>query len=355
MAARILFLYARLNGFVLSTARALARHRDVASVDIVHWDQAADIGNGYVPELGGRALTLHRRSSLDARALDRLFADVRPDIIYVSGWMDRLYLSRLLAYRRREARGVSVCGFDDQWLGTPRQVLASMALGAVIPKIFDIAWVSGAPQYHYARRLGFRHQRIIYNLLSADPETCSVAETLEHRFLFVGRLDRVKGLHALVEAHRGLTSSNGPSWPLTVIGDGPLRDELVSQAGPNVEFVPYLQPRELADQLGRGGVGVLPSVFESWGVSLHEMALSGLPLIASSRVGSASEFLIDGYNGRVVRSGDVTDLRAAMAQVADLSDGERSEMGRASRRLGERINPEMAAASFLAARRQAQL
>lgn len=355
MAARILFLYARLNGFVLSTARALARHRDVASVDIVHWDQAADIGNGYVPGPGGGALSLHRRSSLDARGLDRLFTEVRPDIVYVSGWMDRLYLSRLLAYRRRNERVTSVCGFDDQWLGTPRQVFASIALGAVIPRLFDIAWVSGAPQYHYARRLGFRHQRIVYNLLSADPETCPVAEAFEKRFLFVGRFDPVKGLRTLIEAHRGLALSTGQVWPLTLIGDGPLRDELVSQAGPNVEFLRYLQPKDLAAQLGRGGVGVLPSVFESWGVSLHEMALSGLPLIASSRVGSASEFLIDGYNGRVVRPGDVTDLRAAMVQLADLSDGERSEMGRASRSLGERINPEMAAASFLAARRQAQL
>lgn len=351
MSVRILFLYARLNGFVLSTLRSLDRRPEVASVDVVYWNQAADIGNKYVPDTGGTAIRLHPRSETSRDDLDRLLAELRPDIIYISGWMDRMYLSRLLAYRRRTRGVVTICGFDDQWFGTARQLLAATLLRPFIPRIFDVAWVSGAPQYHYARRLGFRHERIVFNLLSADSGKCPAAGVIEHRFLFIGRMDRVKGLEILIEAHR----TSGLSWPLTLIGDGVLRDALGRQAGKGVEFLPYLQPDELARQLARGGVGVLPSRFESWGVSLHEMALSGLPLIASSRVGAASEFLIDGYNGRLVRPDDVADLRAAMIDLATASDERRAQMGLASRDLGQRISPELAAASLLASRRHSEL
>ena len=217
-----------------------------------------------------------------------------------------------------------------------------------------MALVSGAPQYHYARMIGFPDKRIALNLLSADDAIVGPASGGVKRFVFVGRFDPVKGLDLLTAALERVLRV-APEWSATIIGDGQLRGLVEGACVPRLEVLPYLQPSHLGAELSKGGVGVLPSVFESWGVSLHEMALAGLPLIASSRVGAASEFLIDGYNGFLFRSGDPADLEQVMLRVVRLSDEHRSRMGSASLTLGQRIRPSMVAAALLSAPRRAEL
>ena len=224
-----------------------------------------------------------------------------------------------------------------------------MVLGSGIRALLDVAWVAGAPQYHYARKLGYKHSRIVSNLLSADPEMCKLSDGRARRFLFVGRFHPVKGLRTLIEAYKIYRTRSTNPWPLTLIGDGPLRKEMEESASVGIDVLPYLQPSELKDQLACGGVGVLPSRFEPWGVSLHEMATSGLPLIASFNVGAASEFLIDGFNGFLISVDDPADLADAFFRMAASSDDERAEMGIASQLLSKRVSPKIAAASLLSA------
>ena len=66
---------------------------------------------------------------------------------------------------------------------------------------------------------------------------------------------------------------------------------------PKIVHHGFLQPHELTPHLIDAAAFVMPSKKEPWGVVLHEMAIAGLPLIASLRVGAASHFLQNCVNG----------------------------------------------------------
>lgn len=351
---RLLFLYSRLNGFVLSTLRELARSGCCEQIEVVYWATALGNGNQYAPEpVDG--VVFHPRDAFKAADLEALIADVRPTTVYLSGWMDPGYLE---AVRRRRAGGqafVTVAGLDDQWRGTWRQRLGVIWFHARYRRLLDVMWTAGPAQYHYARRFGYFHDRIIGSLLSADSERFQPGDSTARRFVFVGRFDPVKGLQALMEAHARLPETLQADWPLVLIGDGPERAALEARMTPYVQIIDYLQPDGVAHELRQGGVGVLGSRWEQWGVSLHEMTMAAMPVIASVQAGAAATFLIDGYNGLLVKGGDVESLARALHAMASSSDDERAAMGRASRILSQRISPEIAAASFLSAEALARM
>ena len=103
-------------------------------------------------------------------------------------------------------------------------------------------WVSGKPQYHFAQRFGYKHERIISNLLSADHGVFDKKSTLTKRFVFVGRFDPVKGLDQLIEAYLLLPNNIQEQWPLYLIGEGELRAYIDQNKNNNIIVKPFLQP-----------------------------------------------------------------------------------------------------------------
>lgn len=350
---RILVLYSRLNGFVLSTLKAALRTGACDQIDVVYWADAKATGNRYEPEnIDG--ITLHQRAGFDDAGLRNLILGFKPTTIYLPGWMDKGYLSAVSHLRREGQTFTTVAGIDDQWRGGFRQRLGSLWFRVAYKRLFDIMWVAGPAQYHYARQFGYDHDRIVGNLLSADTGLIKAGDATARRFVFVGRFDPVKGLETLLNAHAALPEKVQAEWPLVLIGDGPLRARIEAVRTPHVQIVDYLQPEGVAAELERGGVGILASRWEQWGVSLHEMAAAGLPLIASVQAGASSTFVIPGFNGFLVRGGDVGSMCQAMLRMVDLPASARVQMGRESRSLAACRSPEIAAASLLSARILAQ-
>ena len=341
----IVFLYSRLNGFVLSTARQIAKLHPNCRVTIVYWDDAHDIGNKYDVEDASSLCILKRSEYSDTKLAD-LVNELRPNLVYISGWMDKGYIT-VIRHLRRKLQFLTVCGIDDQWHGNMRQVLGRLYFKAFYRRVFDYMWVSGKPQYHYARMMGYAHHKVISNLLSADKDNFVSCPNRRKRFIFFGRLDKVKGIESLLESYNSLADSERKEWSLTIVGDGSMRRYVEERASEQVKFIPYLQPDELALELSLGGVGLMTSTFEPWAVSLHEMAFTGFPLIASRQCGAASEFLIHGYNGFLFEGGNSASLATAMRAMIALDDEGRADMGQASIALANRVTPEISARSLL--------
>lgn len=111
------------------------------------------------------------------------------------------------------------------------------------------------------------------------------------RVLFVGRLIPVKCVDLLLRAVATLRE-RGVALQLTVVGDGPLRDELVSQTAelgitPQVHFLGALSLDDVAAQMRDCHVFCLPSVRESGGAVLLEAMASARPVIALDYGGPA--------------------------------------------------------------------
>lgn len=156
------------------------------------------------------------------------------------------------------------------------------------------------------------------------------------RFVFLGRLVDWKAVDLLLEAfHKAIKTT---SATLTIVGDGPLRASLVSQArlldiGAQVEFVGWKSQPESAAILAESDALVLPSLYECGGAVVLEAMAVGIPVIAAQWGGPAD--YLDPSCGILVpplgARSFVDGLAAAMIRLASDPDL-RESMGAAGRR-----------------------
>lgn len=344
---KILYLYSEIMGYTIATIRSLVASG--VEVHVVHWDHKK-LTPYELPELTN--VHFYKRSELSVEGLQSLAERLSPRLTVISGWMDSDYLK--VAKRLRLKNGIVVTCFDDQWHGTLRQRIGSL-LGNLgfLSKYYSHAWVAGVHQFEYARKLGFKKNRILYDLLSADLTLFNKAccnnfqhneNNYPHRFLFVGRFEPIKGLNTLLTAWDLLVGKRR-DWELHLVGNGKLKPVLEST--PGVVVKDFMQPEELIQEAVNAGCFILPSFGEPWGVVVHEFSAAGLPLIVSDKVGAASTFLIPEYNGYIFKANNAKDLASRMMKIISSSDQSLHSMADKSYKLSKRISPETSAANLL--------
>jgi len=100
--------------------------------------------------------------------------------------------------------------------------------------------------------------------------------------LYVGRLAPEKNLGILVRAFRLLHSTEPGRWKLILIGEGPLKRDLVHVAGPDsgIVVLPYVSdPYELARYYRSADIFVHPGIHETFGLVTVEAQACGIPVI----------------------------------------------------------------------------
>lgn len=147
------------------------------------------------------------------------------------------------------------------------------------------------------------------------------------RLLFVGRLDRQKGVDRLFDIVRRL----GPSWHAVVVGASVVSDK--AEVPPaNLHITGWLPRDEIAAYCAAAEVLVVPSRWEGFGLVALEAMRVGCPVLAS-RVGGLPEVVEDGVTGHVL-GGDA----AAWAQrLQDLEPATLERLGQAGRKRFERL------------------
>jgi glycosyltransferase involved in cell wall biosynthesis len=134
--------------------------------------------------------------------------------------------------------------------------------------------------------------------------------------VFVGRLVSEKGVKTLLEAWRQLDGQ----VPLKIVGDGPLRDAVVSAAArpsTRIEWLGRRTPFEVYAILAAATVTVFPSEwYEGFPMTIIESFASGTPVIAS-RIGGIPELVRPGRTGRLFRPGVAADLARAVKELLE--------------------------------------
>jgi glycosyltransferase involved in cell wall biosynthesis len=330
---KILFLYTELAEYTFSCLRRL--YESGTEVHVVRYPV-----NKEAPFLfsAGGAVRFIERDSLDRKGLDALVRSINPHAIVASGWIDREYVRVCHAYSGKTR---TVLALDNKWTGSLKQRLASVASRFTLAKYFHYAWVPGNAQAEYANHLGFAGDRIKKGFYSCDFPAFDkiyrerVAGAFPHRFIFAGRYYGFKGVKELWEAFIELKTEFPNDWELWCMGTG----DIVPVQHPSIRHFGFVQPGQLKDHLREGGVFVMPSRFEPWGVVLHEFAAAGFPVICSDQVGAAEAFLQAGRNGYSFPAGSKNGLKEAMRKVMELPEGELAVMGRASNGLAGNITP----------------
>ena len=151
--------------------------------------------------------------------------------------------------------------------------------------------------------------------------------------LFVGRLEKEKGVRVLLDAWR--RAELGAGAVLALAGDGPLHAE-VSRQPDDVQALGFVPRDHLPALYAAADVLVLPSIrtetfLEPWGLVVNEAMHQGTPVITSDAVGAARGGLVnDGRNGLVVPQGDA-DALAARLRAIDENPGLRQALRTAAR------------------------
>jgi len=144
----------------------------------------------------------------------------------------------------------------------------------------------------------------------------------DHRYLYMGRLSTEKNLHMLVSTFNEL-----PSCSLTIIGSGPLKDDLEKLASKNISFEKHIDNKEIQEIYFNHDFLILPSVREPWGLVVEEALFFGVPVIVSNKCG-ASELIEQGVNGYLFDSSIDGELKRIIKKImSDTSNSVLMEIG----------------------------
>ena len=172
--------------------------------------------------------------------------------------------------------------------------------------------------------IGFRPDRVRAVPNGTDPRfSPGGAKTEQPSLIAVCRLAPVKRLGLLIDATVTARATT-PGLTLTIVGDGPSRDELVAKvrdlgADDWIDFAGRVEQDDLVDLYRRSWLVVSASLAEGWGLSLTEGAGCGTPSVATDIRGHRSS-VVDGVTGVLA---DPAHLGATIADV--LADHDRRQ------------------------------
>jgi Glycosyltransferase len=152
--------------------------------------------------------------------------------------------------------------------------------------------------------------------------------------LSVGRLNYQKGFQYLIQAMPELTKKV-QNLKLIIVGEGEQLLYLVKLAKnlgvqDSVIFMGALSQTEMPSIYQACDIFVLPSLFESFGISLIEAQAAGKPVVAT-RTGGVPEALVESKTGFLVEPGDPKQLEVAILRLLTNEDLA-SAMGNEGRR-----------------------
>ena len=337
-------------------ARALAArgHR----VTVVHdedsfFNLGGKLGGGAEAEDGVRRIGLRTgagilsnlltqqtgRPVMHARRLTEIGAERPWDIV----WYNNVSLvggPGILSYGRRDEGGVSLYEAHEHWLVCPSHVLWRYnrelcdrrdCLRCVLsfrrpPQLWrytgyldrqldaiDLIVAKSEFSRQKHREFGLRQEMAVLPYFLPDLDPGAAPKTPVHDrpyFLFVGRLEKIKGLQDVFPA-----MDRYPDADLLILGDGDYSATLKDLAAghPRIRFLGRKSPDELAAYY-RGALGlIVPSVcYETFGIILIESFRLGTPVIAR-RLGPFPEIVERSGAGQLFETED--ELIAAMTAL----------------------------------------
>ena len=183
--------------------------------------------------------------------------------------------------------------------------------------------------------IGVSHKnfKIISHGIPIPPSQIKTNKSKWISVLFVGRLERRKGIEVLMKAIPLVLKSNCTVL-FKIIGadaDG-ISDSYSSNSEirENIQFLGKVKNDELINAYQNCDIFVAPSYYESFGLIFAEAMAWGKPVIGT-KVGGIPDVVDDNKNGILVPPGNEIELASAIIRLAD-SHELRSSMGLAGRK-----------------------
>lgn len=199
----------------------------------------------------------------------------------------------------------------------------SRAFAAAVRSIFgspDLVLSPSRFLLRFYEERGFfpRSEKVL--LANPAPSARPIARrpSVETRFLFLGQIERHKGILLLIEAFRRLAKDR-PKVRLDIVGAGGATEAAMRVAGKDLRIVFYgkRNPAQFAEMFSKIDYAVVPSLcYENAPNVVVESFAYGTPVIAAD-IGGTAELVRHGENGLAFEAGNVAALVSAMRRACD--------------------------------------
>jgi glycosyltransferase involved in cell wall biosynthesis len=252
----------------------------------------------------------------------------QPDIIHIHSTVAGLLIRPLLVLMQSDARIVYCAhgwSFDMDTNPALRYVLERIewVLSLRTDKVIAIS------EYEYGAgaRIGIngRKLELIRNGICLSPPAVAKAPWDDPRLhvLFIGRLDKQKGVDILLDAVSGL----GDRVAVRIVGESVVSSTKKLKIPDHVQMMGWLSPSGVSAQLAVCDLVVMPSRWEGFGLVAIEAMRAGKAVVATN-VGGLASIVVDGVTGTLVSKESVSELSDA---IISRSASEWPELGLAGR------------------------
>lgn len=251
------------------------------------------------------------------RAVRRIAAEERPDVIHAHWWIPGGWAAR----GTRIPYVVTCHGTDVRLLEVG---LWRWIARGVLNRASVVTTVSEFLRRDLARLLGPDGAPASVLRMPVEPRDLESGRSMRKaeppRVLYVGNLIPSKGVDLVVQAMK-ILRDRGVACRLRIVGDGPARESLEALArdlgvAGLVEFAGRVPMARMAGEYGAATVTVLPTrgQAEGLGLALVESLLAGTAVIGSP-AGGIPEVVVPEETGLIARDGDAADLADKLARM----------------------------------------
>jgi glycosyltransferase involved in cell wall biosynthesis len=191
------------------------------------------------------------------------------------------------------------------------------------PRYFAAMGKRGADWY---KLCGFRNVFPFGYTVRESRSSLSAPIGETYRFICVARLVPLKRVGDLLKA---LSKINCGGWHVVIVGDGPLRAQLMELAArlnlvDRVTWRGVLPSDVVRDEIAKSDTLVLSSEWEGWGAVVNEAIAEGTRVCVSDQVQSACLISL-GDIGATYRCGDIADLAQRLREHISLGRVQNTE------------------------------
>jgi glycosyltransferase involved in cell wall biosynthesis len=227
------------------------------------------------------------------------------DEVILGGW-DRLhYWAVLLMPFKKIALSVESSIYDIGTESSFKKTLKKIFLSRI-----SRVYVSGLPHKQLLESLGFKRDIIVTKGVGIINYPIGIRSSelpnIPSKFLFVGRVEKIKGIDYLIDAFKQL-----PDCTLSIVGEGDAV-EMVKNSSSNVHYLGYMPNEKLISIYQSHDMFILPSLIEPWGLVVEEAIANKIPVMVSDKVGCSIDLVSDLGLGIIFKARDVEAIVTAI-------------------------------------------
>ncbi len=338
---RILVLYCEVMPYNVVSYKSLLKLNENVEIDVISWGVDKKL-TPYKPEILDR-VNYFDEKDFNFEMLKELYILNKYKLVYVCNRREKKFL-RLASFARNN-NTVVIGQSDEQLYNSPRQYIKKFFARYLYRRHFDYMCVPGYFQYEFMKFLNFKSNQILLGAYTANitlfdefyfnNSNLTLRPIIE--LLFIGRLEEEKGLIPFLSVLENLKSTY--NFKFVIVGNGSLKDQI--QKFDFVEYHSFLNQESILNLLKNVSFFILPSVYEPWGVVIHEMAAAGIPTICSDACGARSAFVFDCYNGFIFKSNSPDSIESALIKAFSLSLDKINLFKLRSNQLSKSITPDL--------------